>query len=262
MASVHTFKFTPLDIDEPQDCAPEDEEFRPESVIRTKLGLKIGPNPSLGIRCLVKKTLYGVPRVMIAQIEPHSVADLQGLKVRDVLVSINGAAVHVNRALETRTLVSDQDELSLKIWRVRNDKGSEVCVSIDADTRGMHVQQVEEGPILIVEATGGAASRGMKKGDILIGVHHIPLPTETNLDHVQKLMESLPRPMNLNLWRPTIQKDWFKPESPNKNQRLAKRRAARELFSSVTEKKMFTAICGWEKAALLGRLSAQDEAAV
>lgn len=39
-------------------------------------------------------------------------------------------------------------------------RGVDVCVSIDAETRGMHVQQPDpNGPIVIVGATGDAAVR-------------------------------------------------------------------------------------------------------
>jgi hypothetical protein len=34
-------------------------------------------------------------------------------------------------------------------------------------------------------------------------VHHIPLPQNATLAHVQGLMESLPRPLTLNLFRPS-----------------------------------------------------------
>jgi hypothetical protein len=81
-------------------------------------------------------------------------------------------------------------------------RGTDVCVSIDAETRGMHVQQAnDDGPIVIVGATGDAALRGMRRGDVLVGVHHIPLPPHATLQHVQALMESLPRPLSLNLYR-------------------------------------------------------------
>ena len=82
--------------------------------------------------------------------------------------------------------------------------GTDICVSIDAETRGMHVQQTnDEGPIVVVGATGDAAIRGMRRGDVLVGVHHIPFPPRATLQHVQQLMESLPRPLSLNLYRPS-----------------------------------------------------------
>lgn len=112
--------------------------------------------------------------------------------------------------------------LELKLWRAaarpgdlggggsggsgaaRTATGSDVCVTIDAETRGMHVQQTNPaGPIVIVGATGDAAVRGMRRGDLLTGVHHIPLPARATLQHVQQLMESLPRPLALNLYRPS-----------------------------------------------------------
>ncbi len=43
----------------------------------------------------------------------------------------------------------------------------------------------------------------MRRGDVLIGVHHTPLPLHATLAHVQSLMESLPRPLSLNLFRPS-----------------------------------------------------------
>jgi len=82
--------------------------------------------------------------------------------------------------------------------------GTDICVSIDAETRGMHVQQAnDDGPIVVVGATGDAAIRGMRRGDVLVGVHHIPFPPRATLQHVQQLMESLPRPLSLNLYRPS-----------------------------------------------------------
>jgi hypothetical protein len=98
--------------------------------------------------------------------------------------------------------------LALKVWRLRptvggTAGGQDLCVAIDTETRGMHVQQAgaQGGYIVIVGATGDAAVRGMRRGDILTGVHHIPLPEQTTLQHVQQLMESLPRPLSLNLFR-------------------------------------------------------------
>jgi len=81
----------------------------------------------------------------------------------------------------------------------------DLCVSIDAETRGMHVQQAggDSGPIVVLSASGDAAVRGMRSGDILTGVHHTPLPANATLQHVQQLMEALPRPLNLNLFRPS-----------------------------------------------------------
>ena len=99
--------------------------------------------------------------------------------------------------------------LQLRVWRApptpeERPGGTDICVSIDAETRGMHVQQSDDaGPIVIVGSSGDAAVRGMRRSDILIGVHHIPLPAQATLQHVQQLMESLPRPLSLNLYRPS-----------------------------------------------------------
>ncbi len=56
---------------------------------------------------------------------------------------------------------------------------------------------------MIVSASGDAAVRGMRRGDLLVGVQHTPLPEGATLAHVQELMEELPRPLALNLYRPT-----------------------------------------------------------
>ena len=61
----------------------------------------------------------------------------------------------------------------------------------------------QTGPIVIVSASGDAAVRGMRRGDMLVGVQHTPLPAGATLSHVQELMETFPRPLALNLYRPS-----------------------------------------------------------
>lgn len=176
----------------------------------------LGDNHMLGFQCLLNKRLFGVQRVMCVNIgmcmcvwickvrkcavcgtscvcvcvylracmcnslDHGSAAQTGGMLVHDVITTINDSTIDLNGnvASSDGIIHKTQSSYSLRLWRIRsNAEGREVCVSIDAETRGMHVQQVDEGgAIVIVEATGGAAACGMQRGDILIGVHHIPLP--------------------------------------------------------------------------------------
>ena len=98
--------------------------------------------------------------------------------------------------------------MTLRLWRLLDSHESsdaqDTCVYIESDTRGMHVQQQRPGSgIKIIHATGAATTAGMRAGDVLVGVHHIPLPASATLANVQHLLESLPRPVALNLSRPS-----------------------------------------------------------
>ena len=67
----------------------------------------------------------------------------------------------------------------------------------------MKYEWIQTGPITIISAVGDAAVRGMRCGDVLVGVQHSPLPMAATLAHVQELMEAIPRPLALNLYRPS-----------------------------------------------------------
>lgn len=158
---------------------------------------------------LRKKRLHRDGRVVVVDVKRGGAAYAAGIKVNDAVLRVNGDALDVQQALrQAATSVKRRLTVTLRLWRLLDShdslEGQDTCVYIEADTRGMHVQQRGPGSgIRVVQATGAATVAGMRAGDVLVGVHHIPLPASATLANVQHLLESLPRPVALNLSRPS-----------------------------------------------------------
>ena len=158
---------------------------------------------------LRKKRLHRDGRVVVVDVKRGGAAYAAGIKVNDAVLRVNGDALDVQQALRQATTSTKRRlRVTLRLWRLLDShdssEGQDTCVYIESDTRGMHVQQRGPGSgIRVVQATGAATKAGMRAGDVLIGVHHIPLPASATLANVQHLLESLPRPVALNLSRPS-----------------------------------------------------------
>lgn len=149
---------------------------------------------------------------IVAQVEPNSPADEAGLKVGDVIISVNGISVDSSGDLRNRIGLI-QPGRTLEITALREGKEIELSATIRTTPPperpaaapsgagflegaelaelgpGMPGYGEVKGVAVATVATGSPAARaGLQTGDVILGVNNRPVET------VAELMTALPKP--------------------------------------------------------------------
>jgi len=70
---------------------------------------------------------------------------------------------------------------------------------------GLEFERAADGRLAVAKASFVSASRGVKAGDILVGMGNAPLGFGLEQGLVSALIDSTPRPLVLNFWRPNAE---------------------------------------------------------
>ena len=117
--------------------------------------------------------------VKVSRIEAGSAAEKAGLKLNDIIVSINGETVRDAAGYATamaKTGMSGSKEIKLRIRRDDTDTDLTVDANHQGGIPGLTVQSSQEGaPIREVSANSAAEKAGMKAKDVVIAVGGQPI---------------------------------------------------------------------------------------
>ncbi len=151
----------------------------------------------------------------VSQVMPGSAADSAGIKAGDIIVSINGNTVHSFGELRAKVatmgagkqvqlgLIRDGKQQNVTVTLKQSDDSTVAVKTLHPALDGAKLTNKTDGEVKGIEvsdvtARSPAASIGLKKGDLIVGVNRARIE---NLKDLEKAVKSNPDVLALNIIR-------------------------------------------------------------